>query len=100
MISRTVVLYQKSLGRIFHHVMDLRRRRPFSSVGEILLLQEKLLKTHLCCHFVDHLMNKGVRTRRSVARTAASASHGTAKGGRLDRCENEATWRIRRENRA
>ena len=44
MISRTLVLYQKSLGRIFHHVLDLRRRRPFSSVGEILLPQEKLLK--------------------------------------------------------
>lgn len=42
----------------------------------------------------------GVRSRRLVARTAASASHGTAKGGRLDRCENEATWRIRGENRA
>src|SRR5260221_13082847 len=38
--------------------------------------------------------------RRSVARTAASASHGTANGGRLDRCENDETWRIRRENRA
>ena len=37
---------------------------------------------------------------RSVARTAGSASHGTAKGGRLDRCENEPTRPIRREKRA
>jgi hypothetical protein len=65
-------------------------------LGEDRVCTSRVRQNHWLPHIsIDHRslffcteVLRRVTTARSVARTAASASHGTAKGGGLNRCEN------------